>query len=93
VDQVVVDGNRVWHGPLHAWVTPKQRQVLQVMLRGRGGLATTTDLYEALYGDQPEVPESNVIAVHVMELRRRLYPLGLGISRSRKVGYRLYQLN
>lgn len=80
---VEVDGQAVG-------LSPRERALLELLLRRRGQYVGRAELHEHLYAFDEE-PESNVIAVTLCSLRRKLRMAGCPelISSRRRLGYRL----
>lgn len=75
-------------------LTKTQFALLECLLRHRGQVVTRAMLLSSVWGYSFD-PETNLIDVHIAELRRRLEPTGLaGLIRTiRGVGYRADELD
>lgn len=69
-------------------LSPRERALLDFLIRRRGNLVTRQNLLRAVFGYEHD-PGTNLVAVHVAHLRRKLAGSGLTIETVRGFGYRL----
>lgn len=83
---------RVMVGGRRAILSPKELELLEMLVREPGRLIKTTTLARQLAHGQKALSNTTV-AVHVHRLRIRLKPVGLTIRSFRGAGYTLESLD
>ncbi|ADU52222.1 two component transcriptional regulator, winged helix family [Thermaerobacter marianensis DSM 12885] len=68
---------------------PRERALLELLLRNPGRLFSRDEILDRVWGFDREPPASNVVDVHVCQLRRKLGPASRLIESVRGYGYRL----
>jgi two-component system OmpR family response regulator len=70
-------------------LAPKERELLRILLRRRGEIVSRREILEAFgYGFDPG---TNIVAVHVTHLRKKLASSSIAIEAVRVAGYRLIE--
>ncbi len=93
--QGIVLDEEVYTAMLHGEVlalTPKEFAILACLLRASGKPVASRDLFEEVWGEEPNAQSNNTVMVHIRHLRKKL----AGIDSSREfvetvwgVGYKL----
>ncbi len=72
-------------------LSPRERAMLEFLLRRRGEVVARADILEGVFGYDFD-PGTNVIDVHIAHLRRKIGPGSARIETVRGVGYRLHEV-
>lgn len=72
-------------------LSPRERAMLELLLRRRGEVVTRTDILDEVFGYDFD-PGTNVIDVHIAHLRRKIGGGSARIETVRGVGYRLHEV-
>lgn len=74
---------------------PLQVRILRKLWHNRGETVPHEHLMAAMYGDRPPEnwADSNLLAVHIAKIRRKVQPLGISIKPAHKIGYTLIAEN
>ncbi len=81
---------RVWRGAVAVPLTPREFSLLEVLMRRAGTVVTRSELYDHVWSAD-YAGMSNVVDVHIANLRRKLAVVGSRdpIETVRGVGYRI----
>lgn len=66
-----------------------QRDLMAALMLKTKGPVHVEDLIEYVYGDEARLGSENTISVHLMRLREKLRPFGIGIMNSHGQGWEL----
>ncbi|NSZ06437.1 winged helix-turn-helix transcriptional regulator [Agrobacterium tumefaciens] len=80
---LVVSGGRF------ALLPRREMQIFEFLLERRNRVVTRAALFQEVYRRDDEPEDEAVIETHVSKLRKKLVPLGIGISSERFKGYQL----
>jgi two-component system OmpR family response regulator len=71
-------------------LTAREYSILEYLAQHRGELITRTELYEHLF-DENDSTMSNLLDVHVSNLRKKLGAAGKQVQTARGVGFKLVE--
>ncbi len=92
-DSVKVDllGRRVWAGDDEVVLTPREYDLLAVLVRNAGRVITHQQLLSMVWGTK-HAEDTQYLRVHISHLRQKLGPQAAGLIRTEAgIGYRLLE--
>ncbi|PZR69151.1 MAG: hypothetical protein DI537_49440 [Stutzerimonas stutzeri] len=83
------DSGLVVAGGRFALLPRREMQIFEYLLERRNRVVTRGQLFEEIYRRDDEPDNEAVVESHISKLRRKLVPLGIGITSERFKGYQL----